>query len=203
MSLKDVEKKVMASAREEARQLVEQAEAETKTELERRAAALREDHQRKTTLGRAEVEQQGEREINSRRAEHNMKLLEAKNGAIEAVFRIARERILASDGFDYGAWLAAQVRLAAQKASGTLYCAERDRATVEAVLRESGAHGVALAPEPGMMAGGVFLVGEGADLDLTLEAALADLREELLVPMADKLFADVPPISVATEGAGE
>ena len=203
MSLKDIEKKVMASAQEEARQIVEKAEAEAKAELERRAAALREEHNRKIALGKAEVEQEADREVQSRRAEHNMKVLEAKNQVVGEVFARARERVLASDGFDYGAWLAAQVRLAAQTGNGTLYCAERDRATVEAVLGEVGAEGITLAPEPGMMAGGVFLVGEGADLDLTLEAALGDLREELLVPLAEKLFADVPTITVETETTGD
>ena len=203
MSLKDVERKVMASAEEEARQIIEEAEAQAKAELERRSAALREENSRKITLGKARVDHEAEREIHSRRAEHNMKILEAKNQVIDEVFRLARERILASDGFDYGAWLAAQVRLAAEKGTGTLYCTERDRATVEAVLRETGAQGITLAPEPGMMAGGVFLVGEGADLDLTLEAALGDLREELLVPLAEKLFADVPTITVETETTGD
>jgi len=38
------------------------------------------------------------------------------------------------------------------------------------------------------------MVGESFDLDLTLEAALADLRTELTVSLAERLFADLPPM---------
>ena len=195
MSLEDVEKKVMASAQQEANAIVEKAESEARAELERRSAALREDQQQKIRLAKAKADQEAESAVNTRRAEHAMKALEAKNHTLDAVFGQARDRILASDGFDYGRWLADQVRLAVAKGSGVLHCNERDRVTVEAVLRETASDQVSLAPENASMQGGVVLVGPSFDLDLTLEGALDDLRDERLVSLAESLFADVPAIS--------
>lgn len=203
MSLEDVEKTLLAAAGEEARQIAEKAQAEATTELERKSAALREEQQRKTRLARAEADQEAERALSTRRAEHAMRILQVKNETLDAVFGQARERILASQGFDYGRWLASQVRLAVSKGAGVLHCNERDRVAVDAALREAGTDKVALAPENAAIQGGVVLVGESFDLDLTLEAALADLRDELTVSLAERLFANVPAISEASIAAGE
>lgn len=194
MSLEDVEKKVMASAQQEATQLVEKAQAEAKAELQRRGDALRDDQRRKIQAAKTDADAALERDVSSRRADHRMSILQAKNDILDAIFDQARDRALASEGFDYGRWLAAQVRLACAKGPGTLHCNERDLATVEAVVRESGAAGVSLAPENADIQGGVLMVGESFDLDLTLEAALADLRTELTVSLAERLFADLPPM---------
>lgn len=199
MSLQDVERKLMASAQEEARQLIARAEAEAKAELERRSAVLREEHARRLAAAKAEADAAAEREIHSRKAQHAMAVLQAKNEILEVIFAEVRRRALAGEGFNYAAWLAAQVRAAcAAGLKGTLWCASRDRAAVEAVVRQCGNPRVSVAPEPGQMSGGVYLVGEGMDLDLTLDAALADLREELTVSLAERLFGDVPAIA-ATE----
>jgi vacuolar-type H+-ATPase subunit E/Vma4 len=203
LSLQDVEQKVMASAQQEAKQLVEEAEAEAKAELERRSASLRDEHERRVQADRAEVDRDLEREVTTRRAEHAMKILEAKNAALDAVFEQARERILASQGFDYGAWLARQVRQAVEKGEGVLHCNERDRATVEAVLRETGSDRVTMAEGHTAMAGGVLLVGPSFDLDLTLESALADLRDEMAVSLAERLFAGVPAMGDVSALLGE
>ncbi len=198
MSLQDVEKKLMASAEEEARQIIEKAQAEARAELERRSAALRDDHQRKLAAAKADADAAVERETNSRRAEHTMKVLQAKTEVLEAVFAGVRGRALAGQGFDYARWLASQVRQAcAQGVNGSLACSERDRVAVERLVRECGASHVAVSPQPGQMSGGIYLTGEGTDLDFTLDAALADLREELGISLAERLFGDVPPIAEA------
>jgi vacuolar-type H+-ATPase subunit E/Vma4 len=133
-----------------------------------------------------------------------MKLLKAKNDTLEAVFSSVRDHALACEGFDYPRWLAAQVRRAcATGVRGTLLCAQRDRQAVEALLRQAGAGGITLAPTPGSMRGGVYLEGEGVDLDLTLDAALADLRDELAMSLAQRLFGDVPALSDAGPAPGD
>jgi len=192
LSLEDVQRTVMASAEAEARQIVEKAEADAKAELERRGSRLRDDQQRTIQAAKADADAGLERDLNTRRAEHTMKILQAKNEILGAVFHKARERVVASQGFDYGRWLAGQVRLAVANGTGTLQCNQRDRVTVEAVLRETGSDQVTLAADPAPIEGGVLLVGESFDLDLTLEGALGDLREEMLVSLAERLFADVP-----------
>jgi vacuolar-type H+-ATPase subunit E/Vma4 len=192
LSLQDVEKKVMASADQEARQLVEKAQAEAKAELQRRGDALRDDQRRRVQAAKGDADAALERDVSSRRAEHRMRILQAKNDILDAIFDQARQRALASEGFDYGRWLATQVRLACAKASGTIHCNERDRATVEAVIRESGAERASVAPATADIQGGVIMVCESFDLDLTLEATLADLRTELTVSLAERLFADLP-----------
>ena len=192
MSLEDVEKKVMASADEEASQIVAKAEAEAKADLERRSAQLRDDQARAIQAAKAQADAALERDVTTRRAEHGMKILQAKNDVLDAIFGQARDRIVASDGFDYGRWLADQVRQACAKSTGVLHCNERDRTTVEAVVREAAAKGVTLAPENADIQGGVLLVGKSFDLDLTLEATLADLRGDRTVSLAERLFADLP-----------
>jgi vacuolar-type H+-ATPase subunit E/Vma4 len=201
VSLADVERKVLATAEREARELLAKAEAEAQAEWERRSAALREEQQRKTAVAKAQADANLEREVATRRAEHGMKILQAKNGILDAIFQRARERILASDGFDYGAWLARQVRQAVGAGAGELHCNARDRAAVAAVLAEAGGDRVRLAAEPAPLQGGVLLTGKTFDVDLTLEAALADLRQELTVSLAERLFANVPALGGAGTGA--
>jgi len=201
--LADVEKKVMASAEQEAREIVEKAEAEAKAELERRSAALRDDQQRKLAAARADADAAVEREINTRRADHTMKVLRGKNEILEAIFDGVRDRALAAQGFDYARWLASQVRrVCACGVAGTLYCTDRDRGSVEGVVREAGGTNIKVGPEPGLMRGGVYLVGEGVDLDVTLDSVLKDLREELAVSLAERLFGDVPAVTEAAQAPG-
>lgn len=200
MSLQDIEKKVLASAEGEAREIIEKAEAEAKAELDRKSASLRDEQQRKIGVGKAEADSAAERDLTTRRAEHGMKVLQRKNEVLDAIFGQARQRILSSQGFDYGRWLATQVRRAVGAGAGVLHCNARDRVTVEAVVRETGTTRVTVSPENGPMLGGVLLVGESVDLDLTLDSALADLRGELTIALAERLFADVPPIGKAAAG---
>jgi vacuolar-type H+-ATPase subunit E/Vma4 len=192
LSLQDVEKKVLASAEAEARQLLEKAQAEAQAERERRGSALRDDQQRRLAAAIAQVDADLERELSMRRAEDGMKILQAKNEILGTIFQRAVERMLKSEGFDYGAWLAQQVRQAVGAGAGILHCNARDRAAVAAVLAESGTSQVTLADEPAPVKGGALLVGESADLDMTLESALADLRQEMSVSLAERLFAAVP-----------
>ena len=202
MSLQDVEKKVLASATEEAGQILEQAEAEAKAELERRGDALRDGQRRKISAAKGDADAGLERDVNTRRADNTMKILGAKNEVLDAIFDRARGRILASDGFDYGFWLAKQVRTACEQGTGVLHGNARDRETVEAVVREAGTDEIAVAPEAAAFHGGVLLVGESFDLDLTLDSALADLRAEMTVSLAERLFADLTP-AAAEEEAGD
>ncbi|MFP4055652.1 MAG: V-type ATP synthase subunit E [Candidatus Brocadiia bacterium] len=201
MSLEDVEKKVLASAEQEAKEIVEKAEAEAKAQLERRGEALRDEQARSLRAAKADARREAEREVTTRRAEHIQKVLQTKNEILDAVFEQARQRVLDSQGFDYGAWLAARVRQAVEHGEGVLHCNGRDRQSVEAVLAETGTQEVTLAEEDAEMAGGVLLVGPSRDLDLTLDSALEDLRYEMAVSLAERLFADVPPI--AEVGLGE
>lgn len=203
MPLADVEKKVMASAEKEAAELAAKADAEARAEFERRSAALRDEQRRRSAVAQAEAEANAEREVNARKAEYSLKLLEGKNQIFDALLRAVADRALAAQGFDYGRWLAAQVRRAcSQGVSGMLYCADRDRPAVEALVREAGNTGVRVAPQAGAMRGGVYLAGEGVDLDLTLHAALEDLRDELTVSLAERLFGDVPCLGAAAEESG-
>ncbi len=202
MSLQDVEKKVLASAEQEAKEILQKAQAQADADLERRTAALRDDQQRKISAAQAQADADHEREVNTQRAERSMKVLLVKNDILDAIFKKAAERALSSDGFDYGAWLARQVRDAVAAGVGILHCNERDRAAVAAVLAEAGTDQVTLAPEHASMQGGVLLVGEAFDLDLTLEATLTDLRQEVTVSLAERLFADVPALGgAAAQGA--
>jgi len=201
LSLQDVEQKVLASAQQEAKEIVEAAEAAAKETLDRRTAALRDAQASKIQLAKAQVDSDLERAVNTRRAENGMKVLEAKNQAIDAVFAQAAERIVGSQGFDYAAWIGRQVRLAVEKGEGVLSCSARDRQSVEGALHGTAAQNVTLSPENGSMQGGVLLEGPAFDLDLTLDSALDDLREELAVDLAAKLFANVakPASSPADE----
>jgi vacuolar-type H+-ATPase subunit E/Vma4 len=84
-----------------------------------------------------------------------------------------------------------------------LHCNERDRQTVEAALRETGTDKVSLAPENASFQGGVLLVGPSFDVDLTLDSALTDLRQDMVVELAETLFADVPPMGDAKSALEE
>ena len=203
MSLQDVEKKVLASAESEAGEILEKAQADAKAELERRGSTLRDEQQRTIAAGKADADAALERDVTTRRADHGMAILRAKNDILDAIFARAQERILASEDLDYSGWLGRQVRLAADTGAGILHCNERDRGVVQAALAETGTDRVALADEPAPLAGGVLLVGDAFDLDLTLEAALGDLREEHTITLAGRLFAQVPTLAGTQAPADE
>ncbi|MFW6163189.1 MAG: V-type ATP synthase subunit E [Planctomycetota bacterium] len=193
MSLEDVEKKVLADAEAEAKETLEKAQAEANAELERRSATLRDEQARKIDRAKADADAALERDVTTRRAQHTMKVLQAKNDVLDAIFDGARQRMLESQGVDYGAWLASQVRAAVAQAGGTLHCHPRDQETVEAVAGEAGGHEVTLETDEAID-GGVFLVAESFDLDLTLSSQLADLRTETTVSLAERLFGDLPTL---------
>lgn len=202
MSLQDVEKKVLASAEEEAGQILDQAEAEAKVELERRGDALRDEQRRKISAAKGAADAGLERDVNTRRADNTMKILGAKNEVLDAIFDKARGRTLASEGFDYGFWLAKQVCTACEQGTGVMHCNARDRETVEAVVREAGTDEITVASENAAFQGGVLLVGESFDLDLTLDSALTDLRTGMIVSLAERLFADLTAAAPGDEAGG-
>ncbi|NQT52035.1 hypothetical protein HQ576_08290, partial [bacterium] len=194
MSLQDVERKVLATAEQEANELLEKATAEAEADLERRTAALRDEQARNIAASKAEADAELERDVSTCRAEYGMNVLQAKNDILDAIFQRALEKVVASDGFDYGAWLARQVRQAVGAGTGVLHCNERDRAAVSSALAEAGTDQVTLSPGHASCQGGVLLVGDSFDLDFTLEALFGDLRQELTVSLAERLFADVPAL---------
>jgi len=200
LSLQDVERKLLASAEQEARQITDQAEAQATADFERRGAALRDEQQRSIAAAKAEADAAVERDLTTRRAEHTMSVLKAKNEILDAIFTQAGDRAVASQGFNCSRWLAQQVRRACAAGAGTLYCTDRDRAAVTALVREAGAKNITVGPEPGLMRAGVYLVSTTFDLDFTLDAILADLRDELTVTLTERLFADVPAIGTPPGG---
>ena len=191
--LQHVQKQIGASAHAEATRIIEQARAEADADRERREAGLRDQQRRAIGAARADADASLERDVTTRRADHAMKILEAKNEVLDAIFAAARDRILGSEGFDYGFWLARQVRTACEQGTGVLQCNPRDRAIVEAVAREAGADATSVEPDD-RIDGGVLLTTERFDIDLTLASLLVDLRTDMTVSLAERLFADLPAL---------
>ena len=107
-------------------------------------------------------------------------------------------------GFLVGLWLSARRgRLpalglaAAGEVAGKVLCNERDRALCRTILQrlaQEGQTGFTLAEEPlgaDAPAGGVVIRTERFDLDLSLEAALAELRERVMPDLIALAFSGV------------
>lgn len=132
----------------------------------------------------AELERRRQQETAKVRAEHRAELLRIKTGIIEKVFAEAREKILKSEL--YRKWL--REKLAALEVkSGRIVCRGEDREMIRQLLGELKLSGLTFAEDGNPTEAGFVMRTEKYDLDVTLGAELADLREKLTGELVDRL----------------
>jgi len=188
MSVESIEKKILGDARAEADRIVAEAESAAAAALEattarnaaRLAAAVEE--------ARAAGEQRRHQKATSQRAAGKLHLLARRAELLDDVFDAAVDRFIADRDGAYRDWLTAQLASVAGRA-GTVVPAESDRALIAELLADlKEATGPDLSDDNAPFRGGFLLKGERIDLNLSLDARLADLKAGLLPELAKKAF---------------
>jgi len=186
VALASVEEAVLKTAEDEARQVEAEARAGAEALWEGQSARLREAHVRRVEAARQEIEGALERELSVIRAENNREILKIKNEIMEEVFRKALDSILDLPDDGYAEWVRARVSGLPEMAGARLAGNERD----QALLKEAaaGRADLSVAEEPAPLKGGFLVLGAQADLDFSIEALMAALRESLTQDVAARLF---------------
>jgi len=195
MSIENIEKTILGSARAEAEKLVAEATAEAEAAL---AAAKAESEERKESAQaetQAALEQERHQQETAAKAANKLRLLTHKAEILDEIFQAAVTRFIGDRSGGYSEWLVAQLRSVASE-RGEIVAAKPDRNAIAALLADrAAADGLALADDSLPAQGGFLLRGEKVDLDLTLDTRLDAIRETLLPELAGRAF---PP---ATERA--
>jgi len=186
VAISNVEQAVLKRAEDEVRKIEEEARAAAEALWERESARLREEHVRRVEATRQEIEGALERELSAIRAENNREILKIKNEIIEVVFRKALDAILNLPDDGYAKWVRARVAGLPEMPGARLAGNERD----QALLKEAatGRSDLSVADEPAPLKGGFLVLGAQADLDFSIEALMAALRESLTQDVAARLF---------------
>jgi vacuolar-type H+-ATPase subunit E/Vma4 len=186
MSLERITEHILEQARQNAQTAVEAAgkEAEEKlAEARRREEELLAEQVKGLET---ELERERQQETARRRTDQRAELLRVKTKIVEGIFTEAREKVLGSGA--YREWLKERLKTSGV-ASGKVVCRAEDRGVMEQLLKELGLTGITVVKEGSAPAGGFILRTEKYDLDVTLEAELAELREELTGELVERLSA--------------
>ncbi|MFO7899287.1 MAG: V-type ATP synthase subunit E [Planctomycetota bacterium] len=190
MSVRNIEEKVVESARAEAEQLVTDARKAADERLDAAKKEQKERAEQAESEAREDLAQGLERSATSARAANKLKLLARKSEILDAVFDDAVGRFIGDRDGAYREWLEAQVAAVAGSA-GTLVPAEPDRDAIAELLSDQD-DPPELSDESLPLRGGFVVRGERADEDFSLDARLADLKSELLPELAKKAFEGLP-----------
>lgn len=187
MATKNIEQRVLETAKAEAEALA--AEAKRKAG-ERLAAAKTDNEQRAADAAEetgAKLQQEHDQQTTSERAANKLRLLAHKSRILEDILDTAVDQFIGHRGGEYEKWLAARLDSVAGE-SGSIVPAESDRAGIEKLMADHGGNGLALADESLPLRGGFMLQGEKIDVDLSLDAQLTDIRNGLLPELAQRAF---------------
>lgn len=191
MSIENIEKKIAEAANAEAEAVVARAAQQAKARLE---AAKTENTSRAARAAeetRGRQQQEFDQQTTSARAANKLKLLAHKSRILEDIFDAAIERFIGDRGGEYRNWLATRLEAVAGE-PGSIVPAEADRAIIENLLAKHGGDGPLLDGESLPLRGGFVLKAEDVDIDLSLDAQLAEMKNELLPELARRAFEDRP-----------
>lgn len=187
MSIENIQKKILESARAEAEAIVSKARTEAAERLQSAQAAEERRTAEMLNAARAALEQEFEQEVTATRAAIRLQILSLKAGLLEDAFARAVERIVGDRMGDYASWLARQVD-AVRNLEGRIVPAPEDRKAIEALLAPHERGRLELAEENAPIRGGFLLEGKLFDADFSLDTRLAEVRAALLPELADRAF---------------
>ena len=191
MAQPKVEQVVLNKASGEAECILNDAREAAEARKTRESARLREAHQRRVEMMKAERDATLERDVGGRETEDRLRQLAVKNEIIDEVFARAADTIrnLPNDG--YVNWLKQQLARVPKEASGSIVACAEDKPLVARLLRELSANGrLALSDKMARIKGGLLIEGDLVDLDFSIESLLGALKESLVADVAARLFGD-------------
>jgi len=193
VTVENIRNAIIADAEKEAERIREAGRKKCDEKFRRARQALQRNFERR--VAEAEQHQQNvkNRAIIALRSSLSMKLLDAKNAAIDQTFDAAVQKVINLPDNGYKELLLKWLRAAPQQ-RGTLILNERDkqnlgRELVESINRDRAEDtAVTLAEEPGEMIGGFVLRTAKYEIDKSLDSIVAKLKEEMSPEIAAELF---------------
>ena len=185
MTLENIENHVLERAEREAKALTVKA----KTECEQITSTMREetDNEYEITIERltAELKNDFEKAIGSAKAENRMALLTLKTRILDNVFQSAIEKLVFSDRY----WDFVRARLAEISGmKGEILCRAEHRDRISKMCKDIGGDIPPMSDESVNIHGGFILKGAEFDLDASLEAQMANCRENILPDLMNRAF---------------
>lgn len=184
MTIERIERHILEKARAEADRMLREA----RDAAQARIGEARERHARQlqgqVAALKEDLARHHQQELAKLRTEERAELLRIKTDIIDRVFDAAGTRLAQDDRYLH--WLRRKLE-AARGVSGSLLCRAEDTELVARLLKETGRQDLSVSHETVRIRGGWFLRTDKYDLDLTLDAELASLREVVLPELARRI----------------
>ena len=193
MTVERIQEAILAQARAEA----EKIEAEARQDHDKRLAADRQrieaEYERRYATAEQTARQDSERQVLRRRSGHNLALLRKRNSILDDLFAKAADRFASASEEQYTAAVRQWMTELPSAVGGELLCNQRDAQRLGPLVTELNASRppegqLGLVPGDRPERGGVIFRTEKFEIDLSVDARIADLREELAPQVAEILF---------------
>lgn len=195
MPLDHTREVILAEARAEAERILKTAQARRQEKLENAREALEDEFARRCERARHEAQQHAQRRIIARRAKHNLELLARRNEILDDLFAQAAQKLATLPDGEYRTVVQGWMRAIPDDVGGTVLCNERDEERLAPLVAElnegrSEEAKLQLARHPAPLRGGVLFQTATYEIDLSLDARVARLREVLAPEVARAVFPD-------------
>lgn len=197
MAVKDILERIEGDASESLRAMEVRLDARLDELAKHRKARLKRMRAEGAARAEAEARREKERRLTMGRLELRKADLAERRARIDEAFRRARGRLLDLDDDARRSWIRSLVLAAGETGREGLRLAARDRRLFgkselaelnRALVAEGREGGLHLVDEGREIEGGCLLVAQDYDVDRSLDALLAEARDELEETIADLLF---------------
>jgi len=193
MSVERIREAILKEARAEAARIEAEARARHNERIEAAKRSLEQEFQQRFESGRQRAERETERELARRRSEHSMDLLARRNAILDRLFQDAGRCLAEAPDEQYRTVVQAWMKEVPAGVAGEVLCNERDAARLRPLIDDLNAARdpdakLRLVPGDRPHRGGVIFRTEKFEIDLSLDARLGRLREDLAPEVARMLF---------------
>lgn len=194
MTMDKIQEAILESAQAEAARIVRAAEMQAEEWKAAQLEQAKQDAEQQFRLRTRAIEEDLARKVTQARGASGKQLLERRNSVMNTVFDKARNAILALPSAEYGGIMRRWMDRCAEESGGQVRVHPDDAAVFAGLVQEVNAGrsaSVQLALDkdnPLPKRGGFVFVGEGFEVDQTLDKVLEGVRHELAPSIASSLF---------------
>jgi len=195
MSVERIRKAILDEARAEADRIAHEARLRYQERLDQARRSIQEEFDLRWKTAQRDAEREASSALMQKRSEHNMALLRRRNAILDELFQQAARRLVQSPDEGYRELVRGWMRDIPPHVAGQVLCNGQDGQRlgplVDSLNRSRGPQAqLRLVPGDRPSLGGVIFQTDKFEIDLSLDARLARLREELAPQVADILLRD-------------
>lgn len=191
-----IQEAILESAQAEAARIIRAAEMQVEEWKAAQLEEAKEEAEQQYRMRTRAIEEGLARQVTQSRGASGKQLLERRNAVLNSVFDKARTAILALPSSEYGKSMRRWLESCLEDASGKVRVHPSEAALFSAMLQEMNKSRSASAQlamdeaHPLPERGGFIFVGEGFEVDQTLDKVLEGVRHELSPSIAASLFTE-------------